>query len=113
MNTKRIPEGPGLCDGIAELIDPILHAATDERAVAEIPSSLASTIESMWRMIAANWIDGRCQWRGNNNWRWKLCPNLAEKNTSAEVKLNRTLARKLAETNPDQWANEIPTGSGL
>jgi hypothetical protein len=67
----------------------------------------------MWRMITANWVDGRCQWRGERNWRWELRTNLNVKNTSEEVTLNRKLAQKLKEAGSDRWANEIPTGSGL
>jgi hypothetical protein len=69
-------------------------------------------VEAMWRLIATNWVEGQCQWRGSDNWRWKLCKNLRveRQNTSEEVKLNRTLASNL---NKGRWTNETPTASGL
>lgn len=113
MNTKRIPQGPALCAGVSELIEPTLRAATTAEAAWTNPPNLVATVETIWRMITANWVDGRCQWRGKSNWRWELCPNLADQNTSEEVMLNRKLARKLKETGSDKWANEIPTASGM
>jgi len=125
MNTtSRTPKA--LCEGIKDLLDKELHAKPSEElcskgtalalggdgAKAMLNMNLVPIIETMWRLIATNWVEAECQWRGNENWRWIPRPNLGveRQNTSEEVQLNRTLAGKLP---PERWANEIPTASGL
>jgi len=74
---------------------------------------LGRLIDGMAEKIEANWIESGRQWRGKDNWRWELRTDLDEHNLSPEVRLNRKLAKKLAELDGRRWANEIPTGSGL
>ncbi len=120
------PKPKALCEGIKDLLDKGLQAGPSKELCAkrtalalggiglkEIPKiDLLPLIEGMWRLIATNWVEAQCQWRGNENWRWTLRQNLnvERQNTSEEVRLNRTLASNLA---PERWANEIPTASGL
>lgn len=125
---KTSPEPRGLLVGIKEFLDESLGAKLSTAKLCTKGSALAlgrgdrpaldleRVVEAMWKQIATNWVEGGCQWRGNENWRWALRTNLDVKKTnpSREVRLNRTLARALSRTpNKDRWANEIPTGSGL
>lgn len=125
MNTTS-PCSNALCAGIKELLDKELRAEPSKELCSK-GTALAlggknrkdrpnvdffPIVEAMWRLIATNWVEGQCQWRGSENWRWKLCKSLSveRQNTSEEVLLNRTLAKSLSE---ERWTNETPTASGF
>ena len=120
------PQPTALCAGIKELLDKALKAEPSNEICSK-GTALAlggkepkdrpnvdffPIVEAMWRLIATNWVEGQCQWRGSENWRWEPCENLSVErpNRSEEVLLNRTLAQKL---NKERWTNETPTASGL
>lgn len=117
INSKK-----ALLGGIKELIDGALEAKASRAKFCTRQTALAlskgdrseldlvSLIIAMAAQIETNWINAGRQWRGKKNWRWKLCPNLADHNKDPEVRLNRELAMKLDDK---RWASEIPTGSGL
>lgn len=120
------PNPNALCAGIKELLDKALRAEPSKELCSKTTAlalggkepkdrpnvDFFPIVEAMWRLIATNWVEGQCQWRGSKNWRWKLCENLSveRQNTSEEVLLNRTLANTLSE---ERWTNETPTASGL
>lgn len=124
--SKTSCEPRGLLEGIKELLDESLGSkrstaklCTDTTALTlgkqDRPTlDLERVVEAMWKQIATNWVEGGCQWRGKENWGWRLCENLDDKKEQKEVRLNRTLAKFLNRIpNKDFWANEIPTSSGL
>lgn len=126
MNTTTPEIKKALCEGVKSLIDQALGATPSkefcskttalalggENAKTQPHLDFVPLIQAMWRLIATNWVEAQCQWRGSENWRWTLRDNLSveRQNTSEEVQLNRTLAGNLPE---ERWANEIPTASGL
>lgn len=51
--------------------------------------------------------------RSQENWRWRLQPQIAAHNTSPEVVLERAIAAACGRTGRTDWANQVPVASGL
>lgn len=94
---------------LAQLIGPEARFDTIDTALKLKPpgGDLHEVINSLWRQIASNWVEAKCQTRGENNWRWNQ--HRETQRTAGEVWLERTFIRMCS----DSWANQIPTSSGL
>ena len=69
-------------------------------------------LEQAYSLIDANWHGAQAREArspSKENWRFDARPNIARKNTSPEVVLERAIVRDV----PGDWANQIPTSSGL
>ncbi len=123
MSTPTTKPKRGLLDGLDTLINNALPApkgyASKTTALElnrrEQPfPDLTTLVESLWRQIVVNWVEGGCQSRGESNWRWKLLTEKGESEGQAEVGLQRRIARFIeSEGQGKHWSNETPTGSGL
>ena len=115
----------GLFAGVRELVSdalfakPSSHRFCSKGGAKELAAknsenlNLTLLIETMWKQIVANWVEGGCQWRGSKNWHWTVNPTLngeEVRKVDNEVRLNRLLIRQLGRQG---WANEVPTGSGM
>lgn len=66
--------------------------------------------------VSRNWALGRAienKNRSRQNWRWTLQPQIGAANRSAEVVLERAIARACEGTGRLDWANQVPVASGL
>jgi len=69
-------------------------------------------ITELLGIIERNWLDARTGYGkdpSTENWRLVPLPEISKKNTSLEV----TLERAMVDLSPADWANQVPTSSGL
>lgn len=94
---------------LAQLIGPEARFDTIDTALKLKPpgGDLHEVINSLWRQMASNWVEAKCQIRSEENWRWNQ--HRETQRTAGEVWLERTFIRMCS----DSWANQIPTSSGL
>ena len=71
---------------------------------------LLNLLIDIWNQIESNWIDGGRLPGGCDNWRWEPKLYIHAENRSAETRLEKGLATALPREN---WANQVPTSSGL
>ena len=126
MNTPPTPPKRGLPDNIDALINTAVNAPTGPAGYRSITTAkhlnggeppdlnLKRLVNELWKQIAVNWVEGRCQARGKFNWRLELRPTGGESDGQPEVALQRRIARFIEnEGRAECWSNETPTGSGL
>ncbi len=83
--------------------------ALDLSQIKKDDMKLSDLIVALWEQIRKNWEDSHCGSGGEQNWRWDLQTEISPVNDSKETRLEKALAAKL----PSDWANQIPTSSGL
>ena len=69
-------------------------------------------ITELMGIIERNWQDARMEYGKEpsaENWRLDPLPGISKKNSSPEV----TLERAMVALSPTDWANQVPTSSGL
>jgi hypothetical protein len=69
-------------------------------------------ITELLGIIERNWLDARTAYGGapsSENWRFIPLPEISKSNKSSEV----TLERAMVALSPTDWANQVPTSSGL
>ena len=108
---------PDLLSGTAEIINAKLtkilkHPARFDTIETALKlkrpgGDMDGIIDALWRQMASNWVEAKCQKRGTRNWRWDQ--HRDTQRTEGEVWLERYFIRLCN----DSWANQIPTSSGL
>ncbi len=115
----------GILDGVGELVDewldfsfsatsPLYQHKTAALQLSARPSIPTATdfLEKAYTRIHDNWEASDYRHTrppSRENWRFTQRPDIATENTSPEVKLERAIIQA-ADAN---WANQIPTSSGL
>ena len=69
-------------------------------------------LADLYRTIESNWQQSRPHYGkppSQENWRVERRPEIADRNTSPEV----TLERGIIQATDDTWVNQVPTSSGL
>lgn len=72
----------------------------------------AALADALLARIEQNWRTGRDEYEtapSRENWRFRKAGNMASYNTSREM----TFERDFTELGGDDWANQVPTSSGL
>ena len=69
----------------------------------------AVLIRKIFDQIQSNWHKGKSR-SNNQNWRWEPNPEIADKNKSREVFLERLIIK--TQVGAD-WVNQVPVASGL
>lgn len=123
MSTTSTKQKHGLLDDLKDLIDNALPAPkgyTSKTTAIKLNRheqpfpDLTTLIKDLWKQLAVNWVEGRCQSRGKFNWRWQLRPEGGKGENQPEVALQRRIARFIEKAGlRERWSNETPTGSGL
>jgi len=74
-------------------------------------------VDLIFRTVADNYTRGNADTnrnRSSENWRWpSLQSQIAPQNASAEVVLERAVARACERTARTDWGNQVPVASGL
>lgn len=73
-------------------------------------------VDLIFRTVADNYERGNAATnrdRSQENWRWRLQLQIAARNTSLEVGLERAIAAACGRTGRTDWANQVPVASGL
>lgn len=124
---KKGPMSESILQGVGEIIDQSLglkgcgigknphyrHKETCQKlAASTLPTFDAKElIEKIYGKVLSNWKEGLHHRPSKQNWRFEAFPNMAENNADPEIKLERAIVR--IQDTPNNWANQVPTSSGL
>ena len=89
------------------------HKETCQKLGASAPLTFDAKvlIEKIYGKVLSNWKEGIHCRLSKQNWRFKSFPTIAENNGDPEIKLERAIVR--IQGTPINWANQVPTSSGL
>jgi hypothetical protein len=90
-----------------------LNAAMSARHDIAIYTAL---VKDLYAQISSNWSAARAARNkppSAENWRWKVVANIAAKNNSPEVVLERAIAQAIHDAQRDDWGNQVPVASGI
>ena len=89
------------------------HRKTCQKLMKSAPPTFEAKvlIEKMYEKVLSNWNGKRHSSSSEQNWRFESFPDIAENNGDPEIKLERAIVR--TQWTPNNWANQVPTSSGL
>lgn len=118
-----IPDGDAtsprsLLDGVPEEVAALLGIKSVEHSLRVLPSvDGRALVKAVYACIRQNYESGRATLnkdRSRENWRWpSLQTEIADHNPSAEVGLERAIAKAAKAFAPTEWGNQVPVASGL
>ena len=90
------------------------HKASCQRLSEFLPPTFDATalIEKIYAQVICNWKKGVNYELSTENWRFESRTNIDARNDDPEIKLERAIVNTQTQL-PANWANQIPTSSGL